>query len=314
MSPQPKLRVAICDDYQGVALGMADWSRLGADVELASFNRPLAGEEAVAALRDFDVLCLMRERMAVPRALLARLPRLRFIAVTGSHAGVVDSAAAAEMGIGVALTDPAPSASAAEHTWALVLALARNIVVEDRNMREGRWQTTLGFRLQGRTLGLIGLGTLGSRVAAYGRAFDMDVIAAVGARLVGKDELLAEADVISVQLKLSDRSRGLVGAREFGLMKPSAVIVNTSRGPIIDEGAMIDALRAGRIAGAGLDVYDREPLPADHPLRSCPNTVLTPHIGFVTEQGYRDFYRRIIERILDWRAGNKYGAMDIRRT
>ena len=229
------------------------------------------------------------------------------------------------MGIGVALTDPAPSASAAEHTWALVLALARNIVVEDRNMREGRWQTTLGFRLQGRTLGLIGLGTLGSRVAAYGRAFDMDVIAwsanltaeraaAVGARLVGKDELLAEADVISVQLKLSDRSRGLVGAREFGLMKPSAVIVNTSRGPIIDEGAMIDALRAGRIAGAGLDVYDREPLPADHPLRSCPNTVLTPHIGFVTEQGYRDFYRRIIERILDWRAGNKYGAMDIRRT
>jgi D-3-phosphoglycerate dehydrogenase len=324
LSMTTKLRVAICDDYQGVALGMADWSRLGPDIELVSFNRLLAGDEAVAALRDFDVLCLMRERMAVPRALLERLSRLRFIAITGSHAGVVDAAAAAELGIGVALTDPAPSASAAEHTWALVLALARHIVTEDRNMREGRWQTTLGFRLQGRTLGLIGLGTLGSRVAAYGRAFDMKVIAwsanltaeraaAAGATLVGKDELLAEADVISVQLKLSDRSRGLIGAREFGLMKPSAVIVNTSRGPIIDEAAMIDALRTGRIAGAGLDVYDREPLPADHPLRSCPNTVLTPHIGFVTEQGYRDFYARIIERILAWRAGEAFGVAPTNR-
>jgi D-3-phosphoglycerate dehydrogenase len=324
LSAHPKLRVAICDDYQGVALGMADWSRLGPDVDLVSFNRPLAGDEAAAALRDFDVLCLMRERMAIPRALLERLPQLRFIAITGSHAGVVDSAAAAELGIGVALTDPAPSASAAEHTWALVLALSRHIVTEDRNMREGRWQTTVGFRLQGRTLGLIGLGTLGSRVAAYGRAFDMNVIAwsanltaeraaAQGARLVGKDELLAQADVISVQLKLSDRSRGLIGAREFNLMKPTAIIVNTSRGPIIDETAMMSALRAGRIGGAGLDVYDREPLPPDHPLRFCPNTVLTPHIGFVTEQGYRDFYRRIIERILEWRGGNTFGAAPVRR-
>jgi phosphoglycerate dehydrogenase-like enzyme len=256
----------------------------------------------------------MRERMAIPRALFERLARLKFIAVTGSHAGVVDAAAATDHGVGIALTDPAPSASAAEHTWALVLALARHITVEDRNMREGRWQTTVGFRLQGRVLGLIGFGNLGAKVASYGRAFDMDVIAwsanltaersaAAGARLVTKDELLSQADVVSVQLKLSDRTRGLIGAREFGLMKPTSVIVNTSRGPIIDEVAMLYALRSGRIAGAGLDVYDREPLPADHPLRSAPNTVLTPHIGFVTEQSYRDFYDRIVGRILEWRAG-----------
>ncbi len=308
-----RLRVAVCDDYQRVALEMADWSRLGDDVEIVAFDLPLAGDEAAAALADFDVLCLMRERMAIPRALLARLPRLKFIAVTGSHAGVIDAAAAAERGVGVALTDPAASASAAEHTWALVLALARNIVVEDRNMREGRWQTTLGFRLQGRTLGLLGLGNLGAKVTSYGRAFDMNIIAwsanltaeraaAAGARLVSKEDLLRTADVVSVQLKLSDRTRGLIGAREFALMKPTAVLVNTSRGPIIDEAAMIEALRAGRIAGAALDVYDREPLPADHPLRAAPNTVLTPHIGFVTEQSYRDFYGRIVGRILEWRA------------
>lgn len=308
-----RLRIAICDDYQGVALKMADWSRLGADVDIVSFDHPLAGEAAVAALADADVLVLMRERMAMPRALLERLPKLKFIAVTGSHAGVVDSVAANERGVGVALTSPVPSASAGEHAWALMLVVARHIVVEDRNMREGRWQTTIGMRLEGRTLGLLGLGTLGERMARYGRAFDMELIAwsanltperaaACGVRLVGKEELLRRSDFLSVQLKLSDRTRGLIGASELALMKPSAVLINTSRGPIVDEAALIAALRSGRIAGAGLDVFDIEPLPAVHPLRSCPNTVLTPHIGFVTEEGYRNFYNGIVERIIKWRA------------
>ncbi len=308
------LRIAICDDYQRLATSMADWSRLGSRAQITSFDRPLAGEDAVAALLDFDILCLMRERMAMPRALLERLPRLKFIAVTGSHAGAIDAVAAGDLGIAVALTDAEPSSSAAELAWGLVLALARNIVVEDRNMREGGWQTTVGTRLQGKTLGLAGLGTLGSKMAAYGRAFDMDVVAwsanltperaaAAGARLVGKDELLRAADVVAIQLKLSDRTRGLIGAAELAMMKRSAYLVNTSRGPVIDEAALIAALRDGRIAGAGLDVYDREPLPADHPLRSTPNTVLTPHIGFVTREGYRRFYERTVELILSWRAG-----------
>ena len=306
-------RIAICDDYQSAAMDMADWSRLGPDVEIVSFDHPLSGDAAAAALANFDVVCLMRERMAFPGSLIASLPRLKFIAVTGSHAGVVDAAAAAARGISVALTDTAPSSSAAEHAWALLLALARNIAPEDRNMREGRWQTTIGFRLQGKTLGLLGLGTLGAKMAVYGRAFDMDVIAwsanltqerasAASARLVAKDDLFRQADVVCVQLKLSDRTRGLIGAPEFALMKSTAVLINTSRGPIVDEPAMIEALRSGRIAGAGLDVYDREPLPANHPLRSLPNAVLTPHIGFVTREGYRQFYSRIVDLILDWRA------------
>ncbi len=316
-----RLRVAVCDDYQRVALKMADWSRLGPDVDIEVFDRPL-GDGAADALRDFDVVCLMRERMAVPRSLIERLPRLRFVAVTGSHAGVVDQAACDERGIGVRLTSPAASASAAEHAWALVLALARHVVVEDRNMREGRWQTTVGLRLQGLTLGLLGLGALGAKVARYGQAFDMNVLAwsanltaeaaaASGAKLVSKEELLRCSDVVSVQLKLSDRTRGLIGAAELASMKPGALLINTSRGPIVNEAALIEALRDGRIGGAGLDVFDREPLPVDHPLRGCPNTVLTPHIGFVTEQGYRAFFEGIVELILDWRrsVANARGAI-----
>jgi D-3-phosphoglycerate dehydrogenase len=298
-----------------VATRLADWSQLGSDVEVVSFQHHLPDiDTAVRELADFDVLCLMRERMAMPRALIERLPRLKFIAVTGSHARAVDAVAAAARGIPVSLTSRAASSSAAELAWALVLACARHVTAEDRNMREGRWQTTVGIRLAGRTLGLLGLGTLGSKVAEYGCVFGMTVIAwsanltperaaAAGARAVSKEDLLRDSDILSIHTKLSARTRGLIGAAELALMKPSAILINTSRGPIVDEAALSDALRAGRIAGAGLDVYDHEPLPPDDPLRSLPNTVLTPHVGFVTEEGYRNFFEGQIELIQAWRAG-----------
>ncbi len=306
------LRIAILDDYQSVARGMADWSRIGPDVEIVSFDHHLSEDDAPVELLSFDVLCIMRERMAVSRRLIEALPRLKLIAVTGSHTQVIDVEAAQERGIPVTLTAPRASNSAAELTWALVLALARKITQEDRNMREGRWQSTVGFRLEGRTLGLIGLGTLGARVARYGQAFDMNVVAwssnldpqrarDLGVEPVSKDQLLRQSDVVSIHLKLGPRSRGLIGASEFQLMKPSAILVNTSRAAIVDQSALAQALRDKLIAGAALDVFDPEPLPSDHPVRHLPNTILTPHIGFVTEESYRDFFTGIVETICDWR-------------
>jgi phosphoglycerate dehydrogenase-like enzyme len=309
------LRIAILDDYQGVAERMANWSRLGPGVEIVSFDRHLGEDEAAVLLADFDILCLMRERMAVPKTLIERLPRLKLIAVTGSHTQVIDREAAAERGIPVSLTASHASNSAAELTWALVLALARHVVVEDRNMREGRWQTTLGSRLEGRTLGLIGLGNLGARVARYGQAFDMRVIAwsanldpqrarDLGVEPVSKEELLRRSDVVSIHVKLGPRSRGLIGASELVLMKPTALLVNTSRSAIVDSLALANAVRDGIIAGAALDVFEPEPLPADHPIRALPNTVLTPHIGFVTEESYSEFYAGIVDSIIAWREGD----------
>ena len=306
------LRIAILDDYQSVARSMADWSRLGPDVEIVSFNRHLSEAEAAEELAAFDVLCIMRERMALPRSLIEALPRLKLIAVTGSHTQVIDVAAAQARGVPVTLTAPRASNSAAELTWAMVLALARKITLEDRNMREGRWQTSVGFRLEGRTLGLMGLGTLGARVARYGQAFDMKVIAwsanldpqrarDLGVEPVTKDELLRRSDVVSIHLKLGPRSRGLIGAPELAAMKRSAVLVNTSRSAIIDQDALAQALRDGVIAGAALDVFEPEPLPANHPVRSLPNTVLTPHIGFVTEESYREFFAGVVDSIVAWR-------------
>ena len=309
------LRIAILDDYQSVAQGMTDWSRIGPDAEVVSFNRHLSEAEAADALADFDVLCIMRERMALPRSLIEALPRLKLIAVTGSHTQVIDKEAAQERGIPVTLTSPRASYSAAELTWAMVLGLARQITLEDRNMREGRWQTSVGFRLEGRTLGLVGLGTLGARVARYGQAFDMPVIAwsanldpqrarDLGVEPVSKEELLRRADVVSIHLKLGPRSLGLIGAAELAMMKRSAVLVNTSRAAIIDQDALAQALRDGVIAGAALDVFEPEPLPADHPARSLPNTILTPHIGFVTEESYREFFARVVDSIIEWRQTN----------
>jgi len=301
-------RVAILDDYQNVAMGLADWKSLPAGAEVVAFRDHLHELDAVAKrLADFDVVVAMRERTAFPRALLEKLPKLRLLVTTGMRNASIDVKAAVEGGITVCGTSGLPYPTA-ELTWALVLALFRRIAVEDRTTREGKWQTTLGLGLNGKTLGVIGLGTLGSRVARYGKAFEMEVLAwsqnltaeraaEVGATLVGKDELLRRSDVVSIHLVLSDRSRGLVGARELGLMKRTAYLVNTSRGPIVDEAALIRALQDGTIAGAGLDVFEPEPLPLDHPFRKLPNTVITPHLGYVTEETYRVFFGHALEDV-----------------
>jgi phosphoglycerate dehydrogenase-like enzyme len=307
-------RVAILDDYQNVARRMADWASLPAGSEVAVFADHLSGTDAVAKrLADFDAVVAMRERTPFPRALLERLPKLRLLVTTGMRNASIDVVAAIERGVTVCGTAGLPYPTA-ELTWGLILGLFRRIPTEDRATREGRWQVSCGLGLNGKTLGVIGLGGLGSRVAKIGRAFEMDVIAwsqnltaaratEVGATLVTKDELLARSDVVSVHLVLSDRTRGLLGARELARMKPTAYLVNTSRGPIVDEAALVDAVRKGTIAGAGLDVYDEEPLPLDHPLRNLPNTVITPHLGYVTEEGYRIFYGHALEDVKGWLAG-----------
>ena len=307
-------RVAILDDYQHVARRMADWSTLPAGTDVVVFADHLKDAGAVAArLADFEAVVAMRERTAFPRALLERLPKLKLLVTTGMRNASIDVAAATARGIVVCGTAGLPYPTA-ELTWGLILALVRRIPAEDRATREGRWQISCGLGLNGKTLGVIGLGGLGSRVAKVGRAFEMDVIAwsqnltearaaEVGAKQVAKDELLARADVASIHLVLSDRTRGLIGARELSLMKRTAYLINTSRGPIVDESALVAAVRKGTIAGAGLDVYDDEPLAIDHPLRDLPNTVITPHLGYVTEEGYRIFYGQALEDVKDWLAG-----------
>jgi phosphoglycerate dehydrogenase-like enzyme len=264
-------------------------------------------------LADFDVVVAMRERTPFPRTLLDRLPRLRLLVTTGMRNAAIDLRAAADRGVLVCGTGGLPYPTA-ELTWALILALARRVPREDRATREGGWQETLGIGLNGKSLGVLGLGTLGTRVARVGRALEMNVVAwsqnltaeraaAVGATLVERDELLTRADVVTIHLVLSDRTRGLIGARELGLMRKTAYLVNTSRGQIVEEGALIRALEAGAIAGAGLDVYDEEPLPLDHRLRRLPNTVITPHLGYVTEETYRVFYAEALEDVRAFLAG-----------
>ncbi|MGD9802470.1 MAG: D-2-hydroxyacid dehydrogenase family protein [Hyphomicrobiaceae bacterium] len=307
-------RIAITDDYQNVAFSFADWSRLKAEHEVVVFDKPFASQDEVApALAGFDVIGIMRERTAFPRALLDRLPNLKLLVTTGARNASVDMAACKEKGITVCGTGSGGHATA-ELAMAIILGLARNFHVELANMREGRWQTTVGQDLRGKTLGLLGLGKLGGELAGFAKAFGMKLIAwsqnltdaratEVGATRVEKDDLFRQADFISVHLVLSDRSRGLVGARELGLMKPSAFIVNTSRGPIIDGTALASALKEGRIAGAGLDVYDVEPLPASDALRKEPRALLTPHIGYVTAESYKLFYPGIVEAVEGWLAG-----------
>ena len=307
-------RVAILDDYQDVARRMADWSSLPSGVDVVVYQDHLAAEAAVAArLAEFDVVVAMRERTPFPRTLLERLPRLRLLVTTGMRNASIDLRAAADRGVLVCGTGGLPYPTA-ELAWALILSLVRRVPREDRATRLGAWQETLGTGLNEKTLGVLGLGTLGSRVARIGRAFEMDVVAwspnltaeratAVGARLVDRDELLGRADVVTIHLVLSERTRGLIGARELALMRKTAYLVNTSRGPIVEEPALIRALEAGAIAGAGLDVYDEEPLPRDHPFRRLPNTVITPHLGYVTEETYRIFYGEGLEDVRAYLAG-----------
>ncbi len=302
------VRVAVLDDYQDVARKMTDWSVLPADVEVAVFRDHLTDQAAVARrLKDFDIVMAMRERTPFPRALLEQLPRLRLLTTTGMRNAAIDMQAAADCHVLVCGTGGILYPTA-ELTWGLVLSLLRHIPDEDQATRAGRWQVSMGLGLHGKTLGLMGLGRLGSEVARVGNAFQMDVIAwsqnltaeraaECDATLVSKDELVARADILSIHLVLSARSRGLIGHQELNRMKPTAYVINTSRGPIVDEAALIAALRDGTIAGAGLDVFDEEPLPLDHPLRRTANTVITPHIGYVTEETYKVFFAETVENI-----------------
>jgi phosphoglycerate dehydrogenase-like enzyme len=302
-------KIAILNDYQDVALNSADWSVLPRDAEITVFHEALPEDEAerAAALEPFDVICMMRERTAMPRSLLQRLPNLKLLNTTAMGNRTTDMAAAKQLGITVCGTGGAGNGTA-ELTWGLLIGLVRHVQPEHEAMRAGRWQLTLGDDLIGHTLGLLGLGNIGARVAKVGAAFGMEVIAwsqnltaekatVAGARLVSKQELFEQADYLSIHLVLGDRTRGLVGAADLARMKPNAYLINTSRGPIVDEAALLDALRDRRIAGAGLDVYDVEPLPADHPLLALDNVLLTPHLGFVTKDAYAKFYGDTVENV-----------------
>ena len=306
-----RAKIAVLDDYQGVALKMADWSAVLARADVDVFSDHLDGADAVAErLLPYDIVCVMRERTPLRAETIERLPNLKLIASTGPRNASIDLKAAAARGIPVVHTGYFGSPTL-ELTWALILASARHIVAEAAAVRSGGWQHSIGDDLAGKTLGIIGLGNLGSQVAKIGLAFGMRVLAwsqnltaekagAVGAALVSKEELLGQADIVSVHLVLSDRTRALIGERELALMKPSARLVNTSRGPIVVEAALIAALKAGQIAGAAIDVYDVEPLPLDHPYRKIDNLLATPHIGYVSRSLYERFYRDTVSNILAW--------------
>jgi phosphoglycerate dehydrogenase-like enzyme len=308
------MRVAVLDDYQRVAREMGPWDSLGPDVEVDFFADHVADDDAlIARLEPYEAIVAMRERTPFGRPRLERLPNLRLLVTTGMGNAAIDVGAAAEFGIVVAGTGSLATPTA-ELTWGLILALTRSICAEDREVRAGGWQHTIGPELAGRTLGIVGLGRLGGRMAAIARAFEMEVIAwsqnlraeraaEVGAEAVAREALFARADVVTIHLKLSGRTRGLIGAGDLARMKRSAYLVNTSRGPIVDEAALLDALHDGRIAGAGLDVFDVEPLPREHPLLTAPNTVLTPHIGYVSTGTYEVFYREAVEDIAAFRDG-----------
>jgi phosphoglycerate dehydrogenase-like enzyme len=311
-----RYRCAVLDDYQNVALKFADWGGIAADVDVTVFNAPMSGpDEVERMLQDFHIVCMMRERTPFRRDTLMALPNLRLLITTGARNASIDLAAAAERGVTVCGTGAFgnPTTGIA---FGLILELTRRIGFENARLKAGEpWQVTIGPDIEGMTLGVIGLGKLGRRVAAVARAFGMNVIAwsenltpekcqEAGVGYAAKDELFRAADIVTIHLVLSDRSRGLVSANELALMKPTAYIVNTSRGPIIDERALIAALEARRIAGAGLDVFDIEPLPLDHPFRRLDNVVITPHLGYVSEQNYRHYFPDIVDDIRAFIAGS----------
>lgn len=303
------MRCAVLDDYQNVALTMADWSKVTNDVEVTVFNEGLGDSDAIArTLRGFQIVCLMRERTPFPRALFEKLPDLKLLVTSGARNAAIDMAAAKDHGVVVCGTDGAKHPTA-ELAIGLLIDLARNISVENARMKAGEvWQSTVGRDLFQHTIGILGLGNLGGRVAKVAQAFGMRVLAwsqnltperckEVGVEYATKEDLLKQSDFVTIHMVLSDRSRGLIGAPELSMMKRTAYIINTSRGPIIDEAALITALQDGTIAGAGLDVFNTEPLPRDHPLRTLPNVILTPHLGYVTQDGYKLFYGGTVDAI-----------------
>ena len=319
-SPSPNTRVAVLDDYQRRARDYADWESLGRGAEVVFFSEPMTQEELPARLAGFDVLVLMRERTRLGPDVLSQLPDLELVITTGMRNASLDVDWLRERGIIVSGTEGTGAAprsgvpSTAEVAWALILAVAKRVTIEDRAVRSGRWQLDLPTNLAGATLGLAGLGTLGASMVCPARAFGMDVVAwsqnldderaaAVGVRRASQEELLASADFLSIHLVLSDRTRGLFGGAELLQMKPTAALINTSRGPIVDEAALVAALRAGVIAAAGLDVFDQEPLAPDHPLATLPNVVLLPHLGYVSEAGMRHMYGQVVEDIAAFQAG-----------
>ncbi|ARF55809.1 D-2-hydroxyacid dehydrogenase family protein [Streptomyces gilvosporeus] len=309
-------RCAVLDDYQGVARSLADWSPLDGRVDVRTLRRPFASEdEVVEAIGDCEIVVAMRERTPFPASLLARLPRLRLLITSGMRNAAIDLAAAARHGVTVCGT-ASNTEPPVELTWALILGLARSVATESAAMRAGGpWQSTLGADLYGRRLGLLGLGKIGARVARVGLAFGMDVVAwsrnltaeraaEVGVRAAAsKEELLETSDFVSVHLVLGDRTRGLIGAPELARMRRTAYLVNTSRAAIVDQSALLDALREERIAGAGLDVFAQEPLPADHPLRTLPNVLALPHLGYVTRRNYEGYFQQAVEDIVAFLEG-----------
>ena len=308
------MKVAILDDYQGVAADLAGWSQLPQGTEVQFFQDHLTDEDMlVQRLKSFQVVMGMRERTPFPRSLLSRLPDLRLLITSGVWNATFDLAAAAELGILVSGTENSGE-GATELTWGLIIGLLRHIPQEHQETRQGRWGTTVGVGLKGKTLGLLGLGHMGSLVARVGNAFGMKVVAwsqnltaqraaACGASLVDKDALFRDSDIVSIHLRLSDRTRGLVSARELRLMKPTAYLINISRGPIVDEAVLIDVLQKKTIAGAALDTFDVEPLPPEHPFLKLPNTLLSPHNGYVTEECYRAYYTGVVEDIQAFAGG-----------
>jgi phosphoglycerate dehydrogenase-like enzyme len=311
MNKGSRFEIAILDDYQNVALSMADWSTVASRAEITVFTDHLSEQDAVIKrLQPFDVVCVMRERTPLPRAIIERLPRLKLIASTGARNSSIDMAAAKEHGIRVTHTGYRATPTI-EMTWALILASSRHLVEESHSIRAGGWQTTVGQELAGRILGVLGLGNIGSQVARIALAFGMkviawsqnlkpDVAAAAGATWVTKDELFRQADILTIHLILSNRTRGLVGAADLALMKPTARLINTSRGSIVDEQALVERLSTRSIAGAALDVFDIEPLPADHAFRRLDNVLATPHLGFVAQDLYRTFYGEAAAAVAAW--------------
>lgn len=306
-----RIKIAILDDYQQIALSMADWTVLKDKTEVTAFNNHLANQkDVIERLLPFNVVCVMRERTPLNREVLTMLPNLKLIVSTGKRNASIDSEAAQDLGITIIPTGYLMS-GAPELTWALIMAIARNIHVESNNFISGKWQTTIGTGLKGKTIGIIGLGNIGSKIAAYAKVFEMNIIAwsenltdekalAAGARLVNKETLLKEADFVTIHLILSDRSRGIIKKEDLALMRPSAYFINTSRGQLVDQKALIEVLQQKKIAGAALDVFDTEPLPGNHPFRKMDNVLGTPHIGYVTEETYRLFYQDTVKAIIEW--------------